>query len=223
MPIQPPPNQADIPLPAASSDRPTPFDVTAAKDYGVKIYATYIVGGNHAPSFQDVSNSEAYLQTLIAKSAGGDVAPPWFAAAITTALEPINERLGRIDTRLDRIDARLDRIDASVSELQVDTAKVSFTAYDNPQFPDVVPQNYNATCGNGLQCSFRPIKFPDGTVPAAHNLPALENVLHIQNLTNDQTRVYFERYGLQDFAGITYDRKRQMVATHIGCREPVAL
>ncbi|THU95982.1 hypothetical protein K435DRAFT_778767 [Dendrothele bispora CBS 962.96] len=201
MPVLVPANQGGIALPPNPTNPPSPQDILSAKQYSTKVYTAHENGSTNSPTALDVAEAEKYFYTLVASSAAEVAAPPWFGPALADALAPINQNLTQ---NLNRIHQRLDNLEAGQRALRSDLDKA-----------------YNTTAGHGLRYPYRVIKFHDDSSPVDHNLPPLRNVNDINLLSHVHVTAYFNHYALPNTPDLSDDRKKQMIANHIGCREPV--
>ncbi|KAF8189277.1 hypothetical protein K438DRAFT_1833226 [Mycena galopus ATCC 62051] len=86
-----------------------------------------------------------YENAILAAASGGAAAPPWFDAALDRGLAPIKNRLDTIEGRLDSIITKIDQLTIFAC------------------------QNHNRTLGDGRPVAFKPVPFPDGSLPSEND------------------------------------------------------
>ncbi|KAF7339256.1 hypothetical protein MVEN_02003600 [Mycena venus] len=145
-------------VPHPPNDPPSVADVIAAKNYAQR--ALTAAQYPNQIDAQTTSGALVYAHSILAAASGGAAAPPWFADALQLGLRQITTRLDAIEDRLDGIDTRLNSIDTKIDQLTI-----------------FASQNHNRTLGDGRPVPFKPVPFPDGSLPSENdNTPtALKN------------------------------------------------
>ncbi|KAJ7712947.1 hypothetical protein B0H16DRAFT_1479028 [Mycena metata] len=205
-------------VPHTPNDPPSVADVIAAKNYAQRALTAgkrpYVFSTPFSISRQPNTLSRSTIGPLLALSfmripfwvphlaVYSAAAPPWFADALNLGLNPINTRLDAIEDRLHEIDTRLDNIVTKIDQLTI-----------------FASQNHNRTLGDGRPVAFKPVAFPDGSLPSENdNTPtALTNLAVLDNLSYEELRAYCEAY----YPGRAYGNGQRLLERKKSIREAI--
>ncbi|KAJ6623796.1 hypothetical protein B0H10DRAFT_2008523 [Mycena sp. CBHHK59/15] len=174
MPVQLPPFNNIVNLPTAPQDLPDDHDVRAAHEY---VKSTDIAWGNSRLGDEShVAAAVAYEHSVLAAYCGGAAAPPWFADALREGLKDIKQDIQGIQEDIDTIKG-------DVRTLMNRTLRASCSQ----------PRSaHNLQCGDGTARNFETLPFRDGKEPSAQDLPALDTLNAILQLSPEQSKLYYK-------------------------------
>ncbi|KAJ6539943.1 hypothetical protein B0H10DRAFT_2129498 [Mycena sp. CBHHK59/15] len=175
MPVQLPPFNNIVNLPTAPQDLPDDHDVRAAHEY---VKSTDIAWGNSRLGDEShVAAAVAYEHSVLAAYCGGAAAPPWFADALREGLKDIKRDIQGIQEDIDTIKGDVRTLMNRTLKSQLLAAKA-----------------HNLQCGDGTARNFETLPFRDGKEPSAQDLPALDTLNDILQLSPEQSKLYYKGY-----------------------------
>ncbi|KAJ6558966.1 hypothetical protein B0H10DRAFT_2120287, partial [Mycena sp. CBHHK59/15] len=191
MPVQLPPFNNIVNLPTAPQDLPDDHDVRAAHEY-VKstdiawgkwsglpggVMTSTLVGNSRLGDESHVAAAVAYEHSVLAAYCGGAAAPPWFADALREGLKDIKQDIQGIQEDIDTIKGDVRTLMNRTLKSQLLAAKA-----------------HNLQCGDGTARNFETLPFRDGKEPSAQDLPALDTLNAILQLSPEQSKLYYKGY-----------------------------
>ncbi|KAF8515573.1 hypothetical protein JB92DRAFT_2810791 [Gautieria morchelliformis] len=206
MPIPPPQcSITTIALPPLPHDPPDVTDVCKATLFADEVRA----GRRHMelgarPTDEDVCSATLYRARILSAYSAVQGVPILGDDLVAIVMG----RLDVMEGRMDEIGANIDAVNANLrGHLDALQKMVGYVRI-------LATRSYNLTCGSGLVSRFAIMPLPNGQEPPA-NLPCLENVQRIRNLSQDELIHYINAYGLQHRQ--SDGEKRQAISAHIGC------
>ncbi|KAF8200441.1 hypothetical protein K438DRAFT_1933039 [Mycena galopus ATCC 62051] len=182
-------------VPTPPNDPPSVVDVIAAKKYAERARTA----AQYSDQIDDQTTVDAlaYENAILAAASGDAAAPPWFDAALDRGLAPIKNRLDTIAGRLDSIVTKIDQLTIFAC------------------------RNHNRTLGDGRPVAFKPVPFPDGSLPSENDntSTALTNLTVLINLSYEELKAYCEAYypGRAYGNGQRLPERRKSIREAIGC------
>ncbi|KAJ7673265.1 hypothetical protein DFH06DRAFT_1175074 [Mycena polygramma] len=192
-----------IPLPAFTNvvNLPAPPQHPQPDAHDVRSAHEYVKQVDIAWGTKTITDERHYEHLVVARYAGADAAPPWFAAALKDALK---DALVDITKDLASIKDDIRDMKEDIRALKRDATKNRILA----------ARSHNLACGDGQGRKFEPLPFSDGTEPP-QDLPTLDTLRSIQELTAPQAKLYCKGY----MPGTTGNRGTHIEAIRkfVGC------
>ncbi|KAJ7839919.1 hypothetical protein B0H13DRAFT_155764 [Mycena leptocephala] len=135
------------------------------------------VGNSRLDDESHVAAAVAYEHSLLAAYCGEAAAPPWFANALKDGLRDIKKDVEKIQNDIKNIKD-------DIRTLMDHTLKSQWLA----------AKAHNLQCGDGTARNFETLPFRDGKEPSAQNLPALDTLNAILQLSSEESRLYYKGY-----------------------------
>lgn len=188
-----------VQLPPPPQQPPTARDVVRAATYAHAVEKAYIAKMRGA-NVSEVELAEAYRYqfNIVQQYEDTGAAPPWFEAALASAVAPLNRRVEMLEARMAEMAAKCAKLEAW----------------------QIIQYNKEQDDGHIPHTEFKVVPFPDGTWPTQypHKLPPLKTIENIVDLTEDEMDRYIRGYYPdRDPAS---GGKRDALREAVGCTSP---